>query len=436
MTCYLIKPKQSRHYHARIRLPHESKAREVSLHCTNKQVAQKKLQSLYEENEREAAGILAPKSLRDGAQKPLQLHLEDMILEKAAMRDDRYLVGVRLKVVKLESECQWNSPKDVTPESFLKWRRERQSNHRVSAKTLNEYLGAVRALLNWMVKRNRLADNPLRSLELLATNGEQVKPRRAFTKDEMETLLDIAGERRVVYLLAVETGLRNGEVRALRVGDLHLEDCEPRIKVRASTTKNGKAAIIPLRDDLVEDLRDYLSARSLSPSDSLFGGVFWKRRQFRYDLEAAGIVQLDKNNLRVDFHSLRHTFCTNLQLGGASQRVLMELMRHSDRRLSDHLYTDAALLPVREALNTLPNYAKKLPHILPHELVPTGPNESFRVSDTQRAETSGSGLNTVLGHDKTLQVPQSPKQEKVGVTGFEPVRLNLKIKHLGKPTHK
>src|ERR1700677_2649917 len=374
MICHLVKYKDSRHYYARIRLPHESKAREISLRCTTKQVAQKKMQSLYEELEREAAGILAPKSLRDAAQKPLRVHLEEMIAEKAAMRDERYLDGVRLKVLMLESECKWGSAKDVTPDSFSKWRRERQSSQGVSAKTLNEYLGAIRALLNWMVKRNRLGENPLRSVELLATNGEQVKPRRAFTDEEMGKLLNVAGERKIVYLLAVETGLRNGEVRALRVGDVILDDGEARIEARASTTKNGKAAIIPLRGGLVQLLREHIAAHAMSPGDSLFGGVFWKRRQFRYDLKAAKIPLVDKNGLRVDFHSLRHTFCTNLQRSGTGQRVLMELMRHSDRRLSDHLYTDATLLPVREALKTLPHYSGELPHILPHDLVPRSPN--------------------------------------------------------------
>jgi len=134
-----------------------------------------------------------------------------------------------------------------------------------------------------------------------------------------------------------------------------------------------EAATIPLRDGLLQMLREHISAHALSRGDSLFGSVFWKRRQFSYDLKAADIPLVDENGLRVDFHSLRHTFCTNLQRGETGQRVLMELMRHSDRRLSDHLYTYAALLPVREALKTLPDYCGELPHILPHEIVPTSP---------------------------------------------------------------
>ena len=65
------------------------------------------------------------------------------------------------------------------------------------------------------------------------------------------------------------------------------------------------------------------------------------------DLEAAGIVRFDDRGRIADFHSLRHTFCTNLQRLGTLQRVLMDLMWHSDQRLSDHTYTDTRLLPLK-----------------------------------------------------------------------------------------
>jgi site-specific recombinase XerD len=43
---------------------------------------------------------------------------------------------------------------------------------------------------------------------------------------------------------------------------------------------------------------------------------------------------LDEQGRRVDFHSLRLTFGTNLVLRGVHPRVVQELMRHSDIRLT------------------------------------------------------------------------------------------------------
>lgn len=57
---------------------------------------------------------------------------------------------------------------------------------------------------------------------------------------------------------------------------------------------------------------------------------------------------------RAAFHSLRLTFGTNLVLSGAHPRVVQELMRHSDIRLTMKLYTDVSKLPIREAVAVLP----------------------------------------------------------------------------------
>jgi integrase len=59
------------------------------------------------------------------------------------------------------------------------------------------------------------------------------------------------------------------------------------------------------------------------------------------------------------FHSLRHTFGTNLARGGVASRVAMSLMRHSDRRLTDKIYTDENLLGTWTAFDALPNYSER-----------------------------------------------------------------------------
>ena len=55
-----------------------------------------------------------------------------------------------------------------------------------------------------------------------------------------------------------------------------------------------------------------------------------------------------------DFHALRYTYCTYLQRNGVPSRLAMDLMRHSDRKLTDKIYTDTQMLPTAEAVNKLP----------------------------------------------------------------------------------
>jgi len=53
---------------------------------------------------------------------------------------------------------------------------------------------------------------------------------------------------------------------------------------------------------------------------------------------------------RADLHALRMAYGANLTVSGASPRVVMELVRHSDIKLTMKIYTDVALLPLADAV--------------------------------------------------------------------------------------
>jgi integrase len=79
-------------------------------------------------------------------------------------------------------------------------------------------------------------------------------------------------------------------------------------------------------------------------------------KTFRRDLSRAGIVYQDAVGRRVDFHSLRMVFDTWLAVSGAHSRVAMELMRHSDLKLTMKIYTDVSQLPLTASVAALPSF--------------------------------------------------------------------------------
>jgi len=105
---------------------------------------------------------------------------------------------------------------------------------------------------------------------------------------------------------------------------------------------------------LVSVLRD-LKATAVEETDQVFPGMP-RIKRFRRDLKKAGIEYRDALGRVGDFHALRYTFNTNLQVTGAMPRVSMELMRHSDLRLTMKTYLDATLLLAAAAVNALPSY--------------------------------------------------------------------------------
>lgn len=226
-------------------------------------------------------------------------------------------------------------------------------NQNLSPKTLNDYLEAARRLLNWMEKHGRLVGNPLKSVEKATTQGRQSRERRAFTDDEVNWLLKaVPQERRTIYLVAVTTGLRHAEIGALRWHDVQVEGSAPFVKVRASTTKNGQSAVLPLAGSAVQELR---KLKAMSPESEMAFARMPRIERFRRDLKLAGIEYKTADGY-ADFHALRVTFCTVLARAGVPRRIAMSLMRHSDSRLTDKLYTDEKGLDIRAAVEVLPSY--------------------------------------------------------------------------------
>jgi integrase len=77
-------------------------------------------------------------------------------------------------------------------------------------------------------------------------------------------------------------------------------------------------------------------------------------RAFNLDLEYAGIDKKDQRGRTLDIHCLRHTFGTLLALSGVMPRTAMDLMRHSDIRLTTNIYQHLELVDTAGAVNQLP----------------------------------------------------------------------------------
>jgi integrase len=77
-------------------------------------------------------------------------------------------------------------------------------------------------------------------------------------------------------------------------------------------------------------------------------------KAFNMDLKYAGIGKKDERGRTVDLHSLRHTFGTLLARSGVAPRTAMELMRHSDIRLTTNIYQHLELVDTAGAVNQLP----------------------------------------------------------------------------------
>jgi integrase len=397
----------ARMYRGKYRLDPRDKVKDVPLHTNEKQVAEQKLRKILQEEQRGRDGILAPKIQRDAASAPVVMHIKDYIADRRAVgRDEKYVREVDKRLQKLAVECGWRRLADVTPESFCTWRAKQQGK---SPKTLNEYLNAICGLMNWL--EPRIGTNPMRHVQKVQTNGTEKTKRRALTADELQRLVKMSGSRGVVYLVAARTGIRRGELAQVEWRDVHLDTTQPFITVRASVAKNHLQAMQPLTSDAVDALRELQSA-GVKPHDQVFAGGIPRMKQYKKDLEAAGIDFVDSRGERADFHALRKTFGTMLTLAGIGQRTVMELMRHSDPRLTVKTYTDANMLPISDAVVSLMRFAAKreASQIDSQGLVPERPGVSASVQlEAGKPKTLTAGEQT-FSPSESASVRESLKE--------------------------
>ena len=78
-------------------------------------------------------------------------------------------------------------------------------------------------------------------------------------------------ERALIYKVLLLTGLRKAELASLTVGQLALDRPQPYVELLAKDEKAGRGATIPLRSDLVADLREHLAQAGRSPLAEVVG---------------------------------------------------------------------------------------------------------------------------------------------------------------------
>jgi integrase len=196
-----------------------------------------------------------------------------------------------------------------------------------AAMTINNYLIVLRRILSLAVEYGLLEKVPkVRKLKL----GEQKFDFLSF--EEAARLLDAAKaepEWGTMILLALKTGLRQGELLALQWADVDLE--AGRMVVRRSvweghetTPKSHKPREIPLSiaGEVLAEHKHVRGAYVFCDKD----GERLNKQQCRRPLTRA----LQRAGLRhIGWHGLRHTFASHLVMRGVPLPAVKELLGHS-----------------------------------------------------------------------------------------------------------
>ncbi len=225
-----------------------------------------------------------------------------------------------------------------------------------SGKTLQNFSESLAAFCDWCVQRGYLDADPLKGLKKFdRTPGEL---RRALTLAEVQALLEcVPFERRIVYGVALATGLRVRELESLRVR--HLDVAQGGLVLEPAWTKNRKGGFQPVPVGLMAELASL--AKDKAASEPLLPMPGHAARRLDFDLRHAGIAKWTDEG-KVDFHAFRTTYTTLLLDSGAHPKEVQTLLRHSTPEMTMNVYARTRPERLRQVADSLGN-AVDLAHL-------------------------------------------------------------------------
>lgn len=195
---------------------------------------------------------------------------------------------------------------------------------------------------------------------------EQEKVHHVYSRDEvmqLYQLLDKQENKQMVLLIktALKTGMRKGEILALRKKSLDTKNNKIIIDRSLSYTKANKhqlkvpktkksARTIDVPAGLMLELKGHANSKF---NDRSVAGELWKKKEnlFIFSTDLGNplypsvpsqwwrrfLIRTDFKKIR--FHDLRHTFSTNLILQGGNINVISEYLGHNSITTTNDIYS-------------------------------------------------------------------------------------------------
>ena len=227
----------------------------------------------------------------------------------------------------------------------------------LSARSLHLYQMVCAEVFSLLAKDAGLQDNPFASVRRAKSDAET---REAFTLEELKLIFDsLDGFMRPLFMMAVWTGLREGDICTLKWSEV---DLLHRLITR-KTRKTGATVQIPISNQLYTLLAATQRADSeyVFPEHALMyltnsSGISYRIKQF---LEGLGIQTSRKPEGRTraisvkDLHSCRHTFCYYAGLAGIPLAVVQSIVGHMTPAMTEHYSAHASMEDKRRGMERL-----------------------------------------------------------------------------------
>lgn len=222
----------------------------------------------------------------------------------------------------------WQDVQESNIRALLAFKR----NQKISPRTINRQLSALRSFFKYLIRTGILKDNV--AMRVMTLKTSRALP-RALDVDQMAKLLalhplnPLAIRDLAIMELLYSAGLRVSEIVSLNVSDLDLKQQQVPV-----VGKGKKSRLALIGRCAVQALEQWLPLRATlaQPNEcALFvnnKGNRLSTRSIQYRLYRIGIQQGVET--RVTPHRLRHSFASHLLESSNDLRSVQELLGHAD----------------------------------------------------------------------------------------------------------
>jgi site-specific recombinase XerD len=227
---------------------------------------------------------------------------------------------------------------DITPNRWDDFVAARLEAGR-SLATLNHDLHSLQSFLRFLAQAGRPVCERMLRVKIMPRNQpiprdvppEQLKRLlqavEAATHSTYPAMRSLAIMDRAWFLLMLHSGLRTGEVRQMRLGDL---DWERRL-LRIEQSKGLKDRLVPLSAVTIDALRTYLAERHLPNAESAENRpvfVHWQRGLNAQYCQSRLKWYGEQCGVKASPHQLRHSCATLLLNAGAPVMTVKMILGH------------------------------------------------------------------------------------------------------------
>ena len=232
----------------------------------------------------------------------------------------------------------------------------------LSFHTQAKRLISVRMFFQWLARSHHLLYNPASELEL--PRPEQRLPRHILTVAEVEQVinaidtLDASGlgvRDRAMLELLYSTGMRRGELVALRIDDVDLTRGTALIR----QGKGAKDRMVPVGERACRWAEKYLYTVRERLRDVADTGVLFLARHgeglqgkqlsviVRKAIASANLARFADTHPNAACHLFRHACATHMLENGADIRYIQALLGHADLSTTE-VYTRVSIMKLKE----------------------------------------------------------------------------------------